>query len=113
MKQGYVVAMDRIASIWHDFDQVTQSVDENIAMLASLHELVGSIKFQGRRREAIKGGFLEVYTLRGSVAGSDFAIPACFLADVENNRIVKIEEYVNPQALPDKLSPEQQAAFVA
>lgn len=84
------------AKIWHNFDQVYQSVEENVRTLKWLHRVLNNVNYEIQRREATSDGFFQQHVLRGTLAsGKEFAMPACVICKVEGGKIVALDEYLD------------------
>ena len=84
------------AKIWHNFDQKEQSVDENIATLEGLIGLLPSRRYDQIVRHEIPGGVVQQHVLRGTTAtGHALEMPACIIAMLRDDRVVRIEEYLD------------------
>jgi len=83
--------------IWHNFDNLTQSVDENLAVLKGVVANVEEISYTEIRRQPTPSGFIQQHVLRGKVkaSGKEIAIPACIVCKVENGRITRLDEYLD------------------
>jgi ketosteroid isomerase-like protein len=83
--------------IWHNFDNVAQSVDENLAVLKWVVEHIGEISYSEIRRQPTPSGFVQQHVLRGKLKsnGKEIAIPACIVCTVENGRITRLDEYLD------------------
>ena len=89
--------------IWHDFDGFgthadgAQSVEQNVAMMNWMHRLTTKLKYETLRLEETETGFLETHRLTGTtVEGEDFEGLACVICTVENGKINRLEEFINP-----------------
>jgi ketosteroid isomerase-like protein len=88
------------ARIWHNFDNVEQSVDENLALLGWLIQALPERRYDVVRREPLPDGFLQQHVLRGVTrSGDDFALPACMICRIEGEQISRIEEYLDMGAV--------------
>lgn len=84
------------AKLWHNFDQKFQSVDENLKTLEWLHATLKDVEYQIVRRELIPGGYYQQHVLRGTLkSGESFAMPACAIIKVLDNKIVSLDEYLD------------------
>lgn len=85
------------ARIWHNFDQVEQSVDENIATLTWFIRAMPERRYEDVVRHPIEGGIVQKHVVRGTAAnGADIELPACLFVEVnEDGLITRIEEYVD------------------
>ncbi len=85
------------AEIWHNFDQVNQTVDENLKVLGWMARVLPQRRYDILRRVVIPGGYLQQHVLRGKRPnGEDFAMPACLVVMVRDGRITRLEEYLDP-----------------
>lgn len=85
------------AVIWHNFDGIEQSVDVNVASLHWLRSKLDNIGYEIVRRELLPDGFLQQHILTGTTKNGDaIRMPACVVFKVENDRIVRLEEYLDP-----------------
>ena len=80
------------ARIWHNFDDVEQTVEQNMALLEWMKR-----RYEVTRLEEIPGGYLQQHVLRlVDSDGQDLAIHACVIATVSAGKIRRIEEYLDP-----------------
>lgn len=88
------------AGIWHNYDNVTQSVDQNMAVAASIIGKTKSRKYDYKRLVEIDGGYLQQHTLRVVTQdGKELAAEAIAVVVVEDGKIKRIEEYLDPTPL--------------
>ncbi len=84
------------AKLWHNFDQKLQSVEENLKTLEWLHAKLTDVEYHIVRRELIPDGYFQQHVLRGTLkSGESFAMPACAIIKVEDNKIVSLDEYLD------------------
>ncbi len=101
IEQGDVTAIRNIyaphTKIWHNFDNIAQSVDENLAVLKWVVEHIGEIAYTEIHRQPTPTGFVQQQVLRGKLKsnGTQIAIPACIVCTVENGRITRLDEYLD------------------
>jgi ketosteroid isomerase-like protein len=90
------------ARIWHNFDGVAQTVDQNLATLAWMVTRLFDRTYDVRRRDVLPDGVVQQHVLRGvTPSGEPFAMPACMYVRCSEGRIMGIEEYLDPaQATP-------------
>lgn len=83
--------------IWHNFDNLAQSVDENLAVLNWMVANIAKISYTEIQRHPTPTGFVQQHVLRGKVkaSGKEIAIPACIVCKVENGRITRLDEYLD------------------
>ena len=88
------------AVIWHNIDQATQSVEQNLAVLSWVVTHISNLRYEGIRRQRTDTGFVQQHTLRGTAPnGDELAIPACLVCTVEGRRITRLDEYLNSAQL--------------
>ena len=84
------------ARVWHNFDGVEQTVEENLRVLAWLTGHVRDLHYDNIRRHDIPGGFVQQHVLRcRSRAGVELAVPACMVVRVADDRITRLDEYLD------------------
>jgi|SRR5579885_182778 ketosteroid isomerase-like protein len=85
------------ARIWHNFDEIEQTVDQNLAVLRWVVENIGEISYSEIRRYPTPAGFIQQHVLRGRLksTGRAIAIPACIVCTVANGRITRLDEYLD------------------
>jgi ketosteroid isomerase-like protein len=90
------------ARIWHNFDQVAQTVEQNLATLGWMVRHLYDRTYEVTRREVLHDGIVQQHVLRGLTrSGEPFVLPACMFVRCQDGRIVGIEEYLDPaQAAP-------------
>ena len=82
------------AVVWHNYDNVEQPRDENIAMLMNFPQFFKSFKYTDVRRSFFEGGFVQQHVCRGvKVNGESFAVPNCMVVTVRGGRIARIDDY--------------------
>lgn len=85
------------ARIWHNFDQVEQTVDENIATLTWFIGAMPERRYEDVVRHPIEGGLVQQHVVRGTAAnGNEVELPACLFVQVDAEGLVtRIEEYLD------------------
>jgi len=84
------------ARIWHNFDGVEQSVDENMRSLPWVGKRLSNRKYEIVARHAFAGGFVQQHVLTGTLNnGQPFRMPACIVVQVEDGLIARLEEYLD------------------
>ena len=85
------------AVIWHNFDGIEQTVDENVATLHWLRSKLTGIRYEIVHRELLSEGFLQQHVLHGTAqSGKALAMPACVVVRVAAGRIARLDEYLDP-----------------
>jgi len=84
------------ARIWHNFDGVEQTVEENLRALAWVEKRLGARKYRIVARHAFDGGYVQQHELTGTLAnGEAFSMPACLVVQVKDGRIARLDEYLD------------------
>ncbi len=97
---GAKACLSAEAEIWHDFDNKTQTVEENMALFSWLISHTQKREYEITRLEEIKDGYLQQHTLRlTTLTGEAVTAFACCLVKVTDGKITRIEEYINSAAL--------------
>lgn len=82
------------AKIWHNYDNAEQSREANIATVATFPKLFKSFRCSEVRRSYFDGGFVQQHVVCGEKAtGEPFAVPACMVVAVQDDQIVRVDEY--------------------
>ena len=93
--------------IWHNFDGLEQDADTNLASLAWMTCVLPELRYDVHRREAAEDGFWQAHTMRGKTkGGTEITMPAAIRFTVVNDRITRIEEYLDPAPLMRALKAE-------
>jgi len=86
--------------VWHNFDRIEQSREENLRLLAWIVKNVAGLRYEGVRRERTESGFVQQHVLRGTPPGdAPLEVAACLVCQVEGGRITRIDEYLDSAAL--------------
>jgi ketosteroid isomerase-like protein len=86
--------------VWHNNDNHEQRIDENVKVLSWLHRKVVAKRYEEVRRHVTPTGFVEQHVLRGTAPdGTELDIRACLVVTVTGDRISRIDEYVDGNAL--------------
>ncbi len=87
------------AKLWHNNDEIEQTVDQNLRVLAWLIRALPERQYRIVRREILPDGFFQQHVLEGVLAdGQPFAMPACVVVQAKDGRIVRLDEYLDPAA---------------
>ena len=88
------------ARIWHNFDDATQSVEENLALMSWMAGRFPDRSYHVHRLEPIAGGYLQQHTLQvATPAGLRARTEAAAIVTVDDGLIVRIDEYIDPTPL--------------
>lgn len=84
------------ARIWHNFDNIYQTVEDNIRGVFWIHKVLKDVKYDVKRIQPFPGGYLQEHVLRGTLAnGEAFAMPACVICTVKDGKITALDEYLD------------------
>ena len=81
--------------IWHNNDNIAQSVEENLAVLKWVTTNIKGLKYTEVRRQPTPTGFVQQHVLRGHFKEAEIALAACIVATVEDGRITRLDEYLD------------------
>jgi len=83
--------------VWHNFDQVEQSADDSLKMMHWFRKRLPDVSYDELRRWIVPDGYIEQYVVRGTTPeGARIDMPACLIATVVDDRIARLEEYLDP-----------------
>ncbi len=90
------------AAVWHNFDGVAQTVDQNLRVLAWVAAGVEGLRYEDVRRRVTPDGWVQQHVLRGTAPnGKPLEIEACIVFTVADGRITRVDEYLDSaQAAP-------------
>lgn len=84
------------ARIWHNFDQVSQTREENLRVLAWMVRKVKDRRYEEVRRVETATGFAQQHVIRGVAPNGELLeCPAAVFCTVENGLITRLEEYLD------------------
>ena len=87
-----IYAVDAV--VWHNYDNLEQSREDNIAAIARHPELFKSFHYAHIRRAFFDGGFVQQHVARGVKSnGQTFEVPVCMVVTVRGDQIARIDEY--------------------
>jgi ketosteroid isomerase-like protein len=81
--------------IWHNNDNIAQSVEQNLAVLKWVITNIQGLKYTEVRRQPTPRGFVQQHVLRGRFKDKEIALPACVVATVEDGKITRLDEYLD------------------
>lgn len=85
------------AVIWHNYDDVETSREENLAVLADFVARTTSRSYEQRRLTEFDGGFVQQHELRiGGTGGAVRVVHAAIICRVVDEQIVRLDEYFDP-----------------
>lgn len=84
------------ATVWHNTDGMSQSVDENLRVLSWIATNVKNFRYEDVRCQPTPTGFVQQHLTCGtSPGGRPFAIPACIVCAVVDGRVARVDEYLD------------------
>jgi ketosteroid isomerase-like protein len=84
------------AVIWHNYDGVEQSAEQNLRVLQWVVENLSQRNYEDVRRIPTPTGFVQQHVLRFTRAdGTRQEIPACMVATCADGKITRIDEYLD------------------
>lgn len=85
------------ARFWHNFDNVEQTVEENLKTLDWMVRKLPQRTYRIVRREALLDGWFQQHVLEGNLAdGRSLQMFACCVIRLREGLITRIEEYLDP-----------------
>ena len=85
------------ATVWHNFDNVDQPLDENLKLLEWMVRKAPSRRYRVLRRELVPGGWFQQHVLEAELPGGrKMTLYACCVITLQDGLIRRIEEYVDP-----------------
>ncbi len=84
------------AKIWHNIDNVEQTVDQNMRSLDWFVRKLPDRVYTIQRLEALKDGFLQQHVLSATLPdGTAWKMSACVVVRMEGGRITRLDEYID------------------
>jgi ketosteroid isomerase-like protein len=85
------------ATFWHNYDDVHQTVEDNMKVLAWMVRKATRRNYRIVRRELIPGGWLQQHVLEATgTNGKSMTMFACCVITLKEGRVWRIEEYLDP-----------------
>lgn len=89
------------AQIWHNFDNIAQTPEENLQLLSYVADNWVNFRFEDIRQWVVEDGIIRQHMMRGEGPdGAPFETSAMLLLQIANGKIFRIEEYFDPGQLP-------------
>jgi ketosteroid isomerase-like protein len=83
------------AVIWHNYDEVEQPPDANLAVLQWVVDNLADRRYEDIRRQITDTGFVQQHVLRFTRDGAPQEVPACLVATCSDGHITRIDEYLD------------------
>jgi ketosteroid isomerase-like protein len=89
------------ARIWHNFDGVEQTVEEQLAATRWLNDRLTNLKYDIVARHSFDGGYVQQHVVHGTLVngGEAFSMPACMNVTIRDGRIARLDEYLDSSHL--------------
>ena len=82
--------------LWINLTEQERALEDSLPGFAALRSKVPDLRMESVRRRGIPGGFLEQHVLIGTLPeGAPLRVVGCFIGTVEDDRISRLEEYVD------------------
>lgn len=83
------------AAIWHNSDEKIGTPAETAMVLASMVSRIDDICYAERQLRIFNGGFIQQHALIGrrKSDGGAVRLPAAIICQVENGKIIRLDEY--------------------
>ncbi|MBN3854748.1 nuclear transport factor 2 family protein [Paraburkholderia sp. Ac-20340] len=89
------------AVVWHNFDDLEQHWTKIVPTLAGMIERISDRRYSNRRLVPFSGGFVQQHLLSGvRKDGVRVSLTAALIAEVKDNRITRIDEYIDSAQIP-------------
>ncbi|NMM86556.1 hypothetical protein B2J88_19670 [Rhodococcus sp. SRB_17] len=86
-------------TVWHNFDNLDQSRDDNLATLAGISSRYDAFGYEDVRHTAVEDGFLRQHVIKATIGEKTVNVPAVLRVYVESGKIHRIEEYFDRSQL--------------
>ena len=84
------------AKLWHNTDDIEQTVDQNMAVLDWFIKTLPDRYYRVLYRAALKDGFVQQHILEATLPdGTKWKMFACVVVRLENGVIVRLDEYLD------------------
>ena len=84
------------AKIWHNNDNIEQTVEQNLKVLAWFMRKLPDRHYRIVRREALQDGFVQQHVLEATLPdGTQWKMPACVIVKMRDGKIVRLDEYLD------------------
>lgn len=93
---GVAALYDDRIEVWHNFSDAIQSKAENLKVLTGLTRTVAQLHYEVLERHVIGNRVVQRHNLHCRMeAGNEIVIPACIFITVTNDKITRIDEYLD------------------
>ncbi len=82
--------------VWHNFDNLDQSREDNLKTLAGMIERISERRYEQRRVDVFDGGFVQQHVLTGRRRdGVRVSMPGVLVGTVKDGKISRLDEYLD------------------
>jgi ketosteroid isomerase-like protein len=82
--------------VWHNFDDLEQPREANLATLASMIKWISERRYERRRVNVFEGGFVQQHVLTGIRRdGVRVSLPGILVGQVRDGKITRLDEYLD------------------
>jgi len=93
---GVAALYDDNVGVWHNFDNAVQDKADNLKVLEGLTKSVAKIQYEVVERHSVGDRVIQRHDLNLTLAdGRVFTIPAAIFITVKNEKITRIDEYLD------------------
>jgi ketosteroid isomerase-like protein len=89
--------------IWHNYDDAGQSREQNLRLLRALTRRAGPFRYTRVRRALLADGFVQQHVVEFGGECAGIRVPAMLRVFCDGRQIHRIEEYVDPSPLNERL----------
>jgi ketosteroid isomerase-like protein len=96
---GFVALLAPGATVWHNHDRKEVDARENMALVATLAQIVDGLKTEQVFLSPTDTGFVLQFVMRGTVRsnGNDFEMQNCIVVTTNGDGLIsRLDEYVDP-----------------
>jgi len=88
------------AVIWHNYDGLETGPAENLEVLRGFMKRAPQRRYANPRLLTTARGFVQQHVLQATrIDGRQLSLPACVVAEVQNGRIMRLDEYFDTAPL--------------
>lgn len=88
------------AVVWRNFDGRELAKKQVLKVIGILAQNVEGLRYEELRLSATPSGFVQQHVMRGKApSGAELNVPACLVAQIEDGRIRRLDEYLDSAAL--------------
>ncbi|KRB41005.1 MAG: nuclear transport factor 2 family protein [Pseudomonadota bacterium] len=82
--------------VWHNFDNLDQSREDNLKTLAGMIERISERRYEQRRVDVFDGGFVQQHVLTGRRKdGVYVSMPGVLVGTLKDGKISRLNEYLD------------------